>query len=113
MKEADQRYLDGVLRKIEERDPGLSDAEAALGRKYQEIQQGTAKLAGQANALEKEIQIKNGQLENLKDQIKREFGRGVGILDSLLALRPQPERSAGNGEASPEPPQEIGREADA
>lgn len=82
-----QRYLDGVLRAIEEAGgEGLSETEVVLGRKYLEVQKQVNQMHSQAMNTEKEISVRKAQLDGLRDDIKREYGRASGIMDALLTL---------------------------
>jgi hypothetical protein len=103
----DQIYVDAVVKRIQSGDESLNDTERRLGHKYLESNQTAGRLNSQANNLRQEIEVKQAQLSNIEDEIKREFGRAGGILEALLALREPGDTPAdppGNGSTKPDKP---------
>jgi chromosome segregation ATPase len=111
MKQMQTKYLESVLKKMEDGGADLNATEVALGSKYLEVQRQMNALTAQANQLDNEIKFKTNELEALRDEIKREFGRAGGIMDALITLWDGPKADVpGNGAAKPDVPPEGGKE---
>lgn len=88
-----QVYLQAVLDKYKEnpQDETLSQAERVLLQQAFAKEQRIGELLQQSESIKQEIETKHKQLQLLDQQVVFERGQMTGMVESLLALKPDEE----------------------
>lgn len=96
----DQVYAQNLVKRLQEKATDLNEVEKSLGQNYLESQQRVVGAGQEADILEKQIRMGQERLAQLREIMSVEMGKGAGIIESLIALRPRPIAvEKGNGES--------------
>ena len=102
-------YAQELIKKLQDGSSDLTTVEKNLGRSYLESQQRAMQASQEADRVEKQINMSQARMAQLRESISVEMGKSAGILESMIALRPRAEKQPkGNGKM--EPPQETDKE---